>query len=386
MKKIILVLDGMADRKQEKLGGKTPLEFADMKNLDKLFKGSVSGCVQTIPDGEELGSAVANLNLLGFKTKGVYRGRAVIEAAGAEVPIDKDSLYIRTNFVTLKGDNYDDCIIDSYSAHEIETADSMPLTDRLNEKMFGNGIKLINTGSFRNVLECKGKTGLLGQLSFMPPHDIIGKRVGDYLDISDKSKEYYDYMRNSYDILKEDNDTKANAIWFWGVSCCPNLENENSDKKHILAETILMKGIANLMGAGKTVTSEENGFIQFLKDKQENAIKAVKADNEFIYVHIQAPDDLSHELLVEEKAEALSQIDEHFLAGFLDGISDEDYALVVASDHYTFSDDGSHGAEPAPFMLYKNNDIKKNDYSCFTEQNCRDSNLKVLAYKLHEMI
>ena len=376
----------MADRKQLVLDNKTPLEFADLKNLDKLFSSALSGCVQTIPDGEELGSAVANLNLMGFKTKDIYKGRAVIEAAGAEIPIDENSLYIRCNFVTLKGERYEDCVIDSYSAHEIDTQDSLPLTERLNTELFGGDFELLNTGAFRNVLRCKNKTDLLGKLNFMPPHDIIGKRVGDYLDSSEISEKYYGFMKDSYRLLSQNNDTKANAIWFWGVSCSPDLKYGNRNKTHILAETILMKGIANLMGANKTVTSEENGFIQFLEDKKKNAIQAVKTDNDFIYVHIQAPDDLSHELLIKEKADALSLIDQYFLEGFLEGIKDEDYALVVASDHYTFSDDGSHGGEPAPFIMYKNNDLKQNKFNGFTEQNCRDSNLKVLASQLHNMI
>jgi 2,3-bisphosphoglycerate-independent phosphoglycerate mutase len=386
MKKIFLILDGMADRKQSKLGNKTPLEFANMQNLDRIYQKSLSGCVRTIPEGEETGSAVANLNLLGFETKKVYKGRAVIEASGAKLPIDKNSLYIRCNFITLKGEYYEDSIIESYSAHEIETKDALPLVKRLNDAIFGGDFELKSTGSFRNVLECKGKTDLLGKLNFMPPHDMIGKRISDYMDISHDSKVYFDFLKDAYTHLQKHNHTKANAIWFWGVSKMPELKKNASEKTHVLCETILMKGIANLMGATKTVTDESNGFLAFLEAKKNNAIKAVKADNDFIYVHIQAPDDLSHELLIKEKAEALSLIDQHFLDGFIKGIAGVDYALVVASDHYTFSDDGSHGDEPAPFILYKNNDEKISKFVHFTEQNCRDSGFVISANDLHDLV
>jgi len=373
----------MADRPQEKLDNKTPLEYASLPNLDSLFSRSVCGCVQTIPDGEEAGSAVANLNLLGFDTKKVYKGRAVIEAAGADIPIDKDSLYIRCNFITLSGEKYQTSKIESYSAHEIETVDSLPLTEKLNRELFGANFELINTGSFRNVLVCKNKTDLLGKMNFMPPHDIIGKDIAEYI-VSDRiSAPYFDMMRKSYEVLKTDNETKANAIWFWGVSVCPDLSDQSDENKIVLAETILMKGIANLMGADKKVTDENNGFVQFLKDKKEAAIKAVTSDYEFLYIHIQAPDDLSHELLPKEKAEALTLIDEHFLGGFIEGIKDEDYSLVIASDHYTFSDDGSHGRMPAPFILYNPKRDVVNHFKVFNEANCIKSGLRLTPTELH---
>jgi len=384
MKKIILILDGMADRPNKALGGKTPLEFAKTPNLDTLFSNAVSGCVQTIPDGEEAGSAVANLNLLGYETKKVYKGRAVIEAAGADIEIDQDSLYIRTNFVTLKGNSFNDSVIESYSAFELEDDEAKPLVDLMNTQLFESGFELKHTGSFRNVLVCKDKTQLLGKLNFMPPHDIIGKSVKDNLSDDNESKAFFELMRKSYDLLSAA-PSNANALWFWGVSVCPDLSEQNSDQKAILAETILMKGIANLMGARRIVTDESHGFKQFLIDKADAAIKTVKDDNDFIYVHIQKTDDLSHELQPLEKAEALTAIDKYFLAAFLDGIQDEDYALVVASDHYTFSDDGSHGRAPAPFIFYRNKKSMQNKFTHFTEKNCVDSHRIITPKQLHEM-
>ena len=386
MKKIILILDGMADRKQEKLDQKTPLEYANTPTLDSLFSRATSGCVQTIPDCEEAGSAVANLNLLGFESKKVYKGRAVIEAAGAGLPIDPNSLYVRTNFISLKGDDYMTSVIESYSAHELETEDAVELGKRLNADLFPEGVELISTGSFRNVLVCKNQTDLLGKLKFMPPHDMIGKPIKDYITNDADNTPFFDYQEKSYALLKEDNDTKANAIWFWGVSVAPDFSEQNSDKKAILAETILMKGIAAMMGAYRYTTDESRGFVQFLKDKAEAAIKTIKEDYDFIYVHIQAPDDLSHELLPKEKAEALAEIDQYFLAPFIDGLKGEDYKLIIASDHYTFSDDGSHGRQPAPFILFQPSQDKDNPLKAFSEANCVASDLVITPKQLHEML
>ena len=376
MRKIILILDGMADRRQKVLGGKTPLEYADTPNLDALFSKAQAGTVQTIPDGEEAGSAVANLNMLGYTSSEIYKGRAVIEAAGANIPVYNDSLYIRTNLITLKGDSFEEGVIESYSAHDIETEDSRPLVARLNEQLFGDGTELINTDSFRNILVAKGKTGDYGKLNFMPPHDIIGQPVKKYLDGNDTEKKYYEILKKAYEILKEDNETKANALWFWGASVAPDTEKATStDHKIILSETTLMRGISKLLDLECVSILERVTFESFLKDKIKAALKALDGDSNFVYLHIQEPDDLSHELMPKKKAEALAAIDRIFvkrLSEKLDSMQ-EDFSLVVASDHYTFSDTGGHGRQPAPFMLYKKG-AQKNKDGKFSECACNDAN------------
>ncbi len=376
MKKIILILDGMADRRQKVLGGKTPLEYADTPNLDALFSKAQAGTVQTIPDGEEAGSAVANLNMLGYTSSEIYKGRAVIEAAGANIPVYNDSLYIRTNLITLKGDSFEEGVIESYSAHDIETEDSRPLVARLNEQLFGDGTELINTDSFRNILVAKGKTGDYGKLDFMPPHDIIGQPVKKYLDGNDTEKKYYEILKKAYEILKEDNATKANALWFWGASVAPDTEKATStDHKIILSETTLMRGISKLLDLECVSILERVTFESFLKDKIKAALKALDGDSNFVYLHIQEPDDLSHELMPKKKAEALAAIDRIFVKGLSEKLDSmqEDFSLVVASDHYTFSDTGGHGRQPAPFMLYKKG-AQKNKDGKFSECACNDAN------------
>ena len=375
MKKIILILDGMADRGQEALNGKTPLEYAATPNLDALFSKAQAGTVQTIPDGEEAGSAVANLNMLGYTSSEIYKGRAVIEAAGADIPVYSDSLYIRTNLVTIKGESFEEGVIESYSAHDIETGDSRPLVARLNEQLFGEGCELINTDTFRNILVAKGKTGDYGKLNFTPPHDIIGQPVKKYLEGNDTEKKYYEILKKAYEILNNDNDTKANAIWFWGASVAPDTENAKaSDRKIILSETTLMRGISKLLDLKCVSILTRVTFESFLKEKLEAALEALDGDSDFIYLHIQEPDDLSHELMPKKKAEALEAIDKIFVKGLSEKFDSmrEDFSLVVASDHYTFSDTGAHGREPAPFMMYKKGAAKNKDEK-FSERSCNEA-------------
>ncbi len=384
MKKIILILDGMADRAQKALSDKTPLEYAHTPNLDDLFAKAEVGCIQTIPYGEEAGSAVANLNLLGFTSADVYKGRAAIEAAGAEMKMDKDSLYIRTNFITLEGRSFGDSAIVNYSAHDIKTSDAKKLTQRLNNEIFKGDMKLHHSGSFRNILVVKNKTDQYGKLHFIPPHDMLMQPIKNCIKEDTVSAPYYKLLENAYDVLSKDNDTKANGIWFWGASVVPEIKNTTDDKKVILSETILMRGIANLAGIDCISVKEYKGFEVFLQDKLVASLNAIKDDYDLIYIHIQKPDDLSHELQPRQKAEALETIDKVFvgqLAASLEGA----YSLVIASDHYTYSDTGAHGREPAPFMMITNNNIAHQRKEQFTENNCVNEDNVITTQHLHNM-
>ncbi len=378
MKRFTIVLDGIADRPQEKLGGKTPMEAAETPGLDALFNASKPGTVLTIPPGLEIGSSVANLSLLGYDPAKVYKGRAVIEAAGAGLPVNNDDLYIRCNFVTLEGKDFDTGIMQSYSAHDIETDIARPLTDKLNAEVFRPPFKLVHIDTFRNILIVEGAASAAEQLKFMPAHDIIGGKVSDNIKGCPLMQQYFSLMRKAYEVLKEGNDTKANGIWFWGASYAPSFGRKAEGSRVVLAETSLMRGIAALSGAECVTTPEDKGFARFLKDKKENAVSAVNK-YDFAYIHIQKLDDLSHELQPVEKTRAIEEIDRYFIQPFFEEIS-APYSAVIASDHFTFSDSGGHGGERAPFMLLgQGTDGLKGR---FTERHCRDAERSVTAPEL----
>ncbi|MDD5016639.1 MAG: hypothetical protein PHO15_00900 [Eubacteriales bacterium] len=369
MKRLTIVLDGIADRPQQILGGKTPMEAADTPALDRLFKISKPGTVQTIPKGMEIGSAVANMSLMGYDPSRVYKGRAVIEAAGAGIPVRQGDLYVRCNFVTLEGESFDTSVMQSYSAHDIETALSRPLVEMLNKEVFRPPFKLINTDTFRNILVVEGMASAAEQLKFMPPHDMIGGNVADFTKGGGIIADYFDMMRKAYEVLREDNDSRANAIWFWGASYAPSFGPASEERRVVLAETTLMRGIAALSGADCITTCEEKGFAAFLEEKKENAVAAVK-EYEDAYIHIQKLDDLSHERMIAEKKAAIEGIDRYFIQPFFEKI-EAPYSAVIVSDHYTFSDSGGHGGEPAPFMLLGHGQARPPGR--FTEQWCRES-------------
>jgi 2,3-bisphosphoglycerate-independent phosphoglycerate mutase len=378
MTQFTIVLDGIADRPQHELGEKTPMEAAATPGLDALFAASKPGTVRTIKPGLEVGSAVANLSLLGFDPEKTYKGRAVIEAAGAGIPVKKGNLYIRCNFVTLAGSSFDGGTMESYNAHDIETQDAAPLNERLNAEVFGPPFRLYHADTFRNILVAEGAGELAEQLKFMPAHDMIGGAVADYTQGSGVMQQYFALMRKAYDVLRENNGTKANGIWFWGASSAPDFGPPPLDRRVVLSETSLMRGIAALAGLDCVTLPEEKGFVTFLQDKTEAALKALK-EYDYAYIHIQKLDDLSHELRPVEKMRAIEQIDEHFIRPFFKRLK-EPFSAVVVSDHFTFSDSGGHGAEPAPFMLLGHGSAGA--FGRYTEQDCRNSGLVLTAAEL----
>ncbi len=378
MKQFTIVLDGIADRPQEKLGGKTPMEAAATPGLDSVFAVAKPGTVQTIKPGLEVGSAVANLSLLGFDPEKTYKGRAVMEAAGAGIPVTPGNLYIRCNFVTLRGEAFDSSIMESYSAYDVATEKAAPLSERLNREVFHSPFRLHHVDTFRNILVVEGAGALAEQLKFMPAHDMIGGVVSDYTKGGDVMQQYFSMMRKAYDVLKEDNDTKISGIWFWGASSAPDFGPPPENRRVVLAETSLMRGISALAGLDCVTLPEDNGFVPFLKDKTQAALKALD-EYDYAYIHIQKLDDLSHELQPVEKMEAIELIDQHFIQPFFAQVK-EPYSAFIVSDHYTFSDSGGHGGDPAPYMLLGHG--SSGAAGRFTEQDCRNARVVVTAAEL----
>lgn len=365
MKKITIVLDGVADRPNEQLDGKTPLEYAKTPNLDALAEKSEIGLVRTIPPGMEVGSAVGNLSMLGFDPAG-YRGRSVIEAAGLGLPIDPDDLYIRVNFVNLDGDDFDSSSIRSYSAYDVPTEVAQPIAEDLIEAVYGGDNDLRYCGSFRSTLIVKGGRKLY-PLELAPAHDIIGQPLGQYIaemKKSEKAQPFLELLRKSYDHL-QDSGTDINGVWFWGASIVPELEADVTGRG-ALSETLLMDGITTILGLPNEGTEREGrSYEDFLEEKLVKAIDAAQK-YDTLYVHLQETDDLSHELKPLEKARAIEAFDSVFLPRFLDSLP-ADYTLTIAGDHYTYSDTGAHGGDPVPYLYYVSTEGTGNGASRLTE-------------------
>ena len=348
IKKITIVLDGVADRPNAQLGGKTPLEYAKTPNLDALAAKSELGLVRTIPPGMEVGSAVGNLGMLGFDPAG-YRGRSYVEAAGMGLPIRDTDLYVRTNFVTFEGDSLEDSVIRSYSAGDVSTEVAEPIARMLSETVFTPPYELIYCGSFRSTLIVENGRDLY-PVELAPAHDIIGQPVAPYLAaMKENAPEFLRLLRECYEKL-QNTGTPVNGVWFWGASIAPDISGETKGRV-ALSETLLMDGITTITGIPNIGTKREGrSYPDFLEEKLEKALEALpEYDN--LYIHFQETDDLAHELEPLKKAQAIEAFDTVFLPRFLAALKD-DYTITLAGDHFTFSDTGAHGGDPVPYLYF----------------------------------
>ncbi len=363
MKYIIVLGDGMADEPLEELGNKTPLEYADTPNMDKISKKSKIGLAKTIPDGMKPGSDTANLAVLGYDPKRYYTGRSPLEALSIGVDMEESDIAIRCNIVTVSDDElpYGEKTIIDHSSGEISTEDARVLLDAV-QKELGNDLYQFYVGtSYRHCTIWKN-----GEIVDMtPPHDILGKKIGEYLPEDEKLREM---MKKSYDILNshplnveraQNGKNKANSIWFWGAGTKPVLDSfeEKYGKKGAMISAVdLLKGIAvgaemnNIEVEGADGTLETN-----YEGKAAAAVKAVTEDgNDFVYIHVEAPDEMGHQGSIERKIKAIEYLDTRLIGSVYEKMQElsEEFRMLIMPDHPTPICTRTHSSNPVPYMLY----------------------------------
>ncbi len=373
MKYVLILCDGMADEPIAELGNKTPLEYAKTPNMDKLALKSAIGMAKTIPDGMKPGSDTANLAVLGYNPEKYYTGRSPLEALSIGAPMEDSDIAIRCNIVTLSEDedSYEERTIIDHSSGEISTEDAGVLLDAVKKELENDIYQFWLGTSYRHCMIWKN-----GQVTEMtPPHDILGKCIGDYLP---EDRMLHEMMKKSYDILNHHpiNEerakkglNKANSLWFWGAGTKPVLDSFEGKfgKKGVMISAVdLLKGIAvgadmtNIVVDGADGTLETN-----YEGKADAAIKALLEDGfDFAYVHIEAPDEMGHQGSVERKIKAIENIDARILSRVIEKMdaSGEDYRLIVLPDHPTPICTRTHSSEPIPYMLYDSTKVSDHDW------------------------
>lgn len=353
----------MADEAMEVLDGKTPLEVADKKVIDTLAKEGEVGLAAMVPAGMSPGSDTANLSVCGYNPKIYYTGRSPLEALSIGVDMKETDVSLRCNVVTLseKEENYEDKIIIDHSSSEISTEDAAILVEALREGLKKEGYEFYVGTSYRHLLVwANGKV-----VELTPPHDILTKRIGDYLPEDEILREM---MKKSYDILvnhpinlkrKEMGLNPANSAWFWGAGTRPalNVFEEKTGKRGVMISAVdLLKGIAVGTGMDNIIVEGANGGLHTnYEGKARAALKALLEDGyDFAYVHVEAPDEMGHQGLVKEKIQAIEFIDEKIVKVLVEELekSGEDYRMLVLPDHPTPIRVRTHTAEPVPYLLY----------------------------------
>lgn len=365
MKYAIILGDGMGDYPIPALGGRTPLETAVTPCMDMLAKTGKVGLVKTVPDGYKPGSDVANLGALGYDATKCYTGRSPLEALSIGIDMKDDDVALRTNLVTLGDEEvFGDKVMKDYSAGEITTAEADELISFLQEKL-GNERFSFHAGvSYRHCLIIAHGTT---SMTLTPPHDISGKRIGEYLPKGDFAEELTALIIRANELLSEHPVNKkrvlsgknpANSIWFWGQGTRPALE-KFSERYGISGGMVsavdLLKGIA--IGAGMKSVDVE-GATGTLSTNFEGKAKAacdlLDGGCDFVFVHLEAPDECGHQGDLEGKIKAIEAVDRRILRPVYEHLaaSGEDFAIMVMPDHYTPISLLTHTREPVPFLMY----------------------------------
>ncbi|NLG03026.1 MAG: cofactor-independent phosphoglycerate mutase [Clostridia bacterium] len=370
MKYVVVLADGMADEPIKELKSQTPLEYAKTPAMDAISKVAEIGLVHTIPDGMKPGSDTANLSVLGYDPKKYYSGRSPLEALSIGVPMKDTDVALRCNIVTLSEEEecFEDKTIIDHSSSEISTEDAAVLLTAVKKELENEEFQFYVGTSYRHCLIWNN--GRVIELT--QPHDILGKVIGSYLPEEDV---FTQMMKKSYEILvnhpinierKKQGLNPANCFWFWGAGTKPALvpfEELFHKKGAMISAVDLLKGIAT--GASMkviTVEGANGGLHTNYEGKAQAAIDVLlKEDYDFVYIHIEAPDEMGHQGSVERKVQAIEYIDEKVIAFVKQALdeSGEDYRMLILPDHPTPICIRTHSSDPVPYMLYDSRHTRK---------------------------
>lgn len=369
-KYIVLVGDGMADEPIPELGGRTPLQAAQTPYMDSLAQRGTLGLVWTIPPGFAPGSDVANLSIFGYDPHLYFTGRAPLEAAAMGINLEPPDVAFRCNLVTLKQEGNQD-YMDDFSAGHISSEEARQIIFDLNLYLGDHNFKFYPGVSYRHLLIWKNGAKSLS-LKTTPPHDIIGKEIGQFLPKGEGEKEVHRLMAEARKILKDHpinqqrfqkGKKPANSIWLWGqgkAPALPPLTKRFHLKGSIISAVDLVKGLGAYAGLEIINVPGATGYLDTnYAGKVAYALDALR-EKDFVYVHVEAPDEAAHNGHLEEKMQAIADFDEKIVGPVLKGLAEfADYRLLVLPDHPTPLSLRTHSASPVPFVIYDKRDSER---------------------------
>jgi 2,3-bisphosphoglycerate-independent phosphoglycerate mutase len=363
----ILVGDGMADFPIEELGGKTPLEYADTPNMDRVAASGRVGLLATIPDGFLPGSDIGNMSLMGYDPRKYFSGRAPIEAASMGIPLSKDDVAFRCNIVTIDG-----CIMKDYSAGHISTPAAAKIINALQNALGSDEVKFYPGVSYRHIMTIK-RTG--ENLECVPPHDITGQPIDKYLpkckgrsiNVSSDRPEgegrdrILSIMDRAHSIIADlksggIDDSQGTDIWLWGQGpsiTLPTLRERYGLTGSVISAVDLVRGLGKLGGLTVRIIEGATGYLGTnYAGKVAAAQSAFESGEDFVFLHIEAPDETSHEGDINKKIQAIEEFDKHVVGEMLKyQLSNPNLRIAVSPDHITALSTKTHDASPVPFCL-----------------------------------
>ena len=388
MKYVVLLGDGMADYPSDRLGGRTPLECALTPFLDQIAAEGTLGLVDTIPKGLTPGSDVANLSVLGYDPQENFTGRGPLEAASMGINLGSEDVAYRCNLISIGEYGTPQAYMDDFTAGHISSAEAREIILDLNKKLGSSQIQFFPGVGYRHLLVWRNAAG---SPQTTPPHDIPGKVIESYRPSGDFASEVIELMEKAAELLKDHpinaarlagGKKQANSIWPWGQGKKPQIVpmTEKYDfKGGMISAVDLLNGLGINAGLKPLRVEGATGYIDTnYEGKAKMALDALQF-MDFVFLHLEAPDEMGHEGDAQGKILAIELFDEKIVGPVLKNVGRlDDFRIMVLSDHPTPIDLKTHVGDPSPFAVYSS---KKGENKAagksYTELNARESGIFV---------
>lgn len=370
MKYLVILADGMADYPLPELNDRTPLQVSNKPNMDRLAQQGEVGRVRTVPPGMPPGSDVANLAVLGYNPRQYYTGRSPLEAISIGVDLALTDVAFRCNLVTLSdAPTTSEKVMTDYSAGEISTNEAEIIIKDLAKELNSEEINFYPGVSYRHLMVWHNGPS---KCRLTPPHDISDRQIGAFLPKGDCSAKLFGLMEQSWSILKNHPVNlkrialglrPANSIWFWGEGTKPNILSFSEKyglKGSVVSAVDLTKGLGISAGLKVINVPGATGNIHTnFQGKAQSVLKAFAEGDDFVYLHIEAPDEAGHQGDLKTKIQAIEKIDEvlEVILNELPKIA-KDYRILLLPDHPTPITLKTHVADPVPFVIYQSGKSK----------------------------
>lgn len=396
MKYIVLLGDGMSDEPLDQLGGRTPLQAAHTPNMDDMARNGLLGLAATVPQGLPPGSDVANLSVFGYDPRTCYTGRSPLEAASIGVSLGPDDVAFRLNFVTLAPEG-GRVYMKDFSAGHIPTGEAADLICALRKHLEDDEFQFFPGVGYRHLLVWRNGSSAM---KTVPPHDITGKNVIGYLPSGEGADRIINLMNSSQMILhghplnkkrEAEDHLPANSIWLWGHGRAPRIRSFRECyglTGAVICAVDLVKGIGIYAGLDVVPVAGATGYIDTnYEGKAEAALEALKT-RDYVYLHVEAPDEASHAGRLDHKIQAIEDFDKKVVGPVMAGMKQfGDHRILCMPDHPTPVAIMTHTSDPVPFIIYGGNGLVGNGGTAYDEESARATGLVVPdGYRLMSMM